>query len=231
VGDIGFQAKCFNALSEFRKRGTAFVLVSHNMHQISRYCDQVLYLKRGQISHLGEVEAGIKHFIQDMSAPDSGTESELTDWSRVYGSGKVALKKATFLNGAGEEINEMRPGDPFSLAIDYECLDEDVDDAVLDVMIRDKEGILFQGTSADYGTDFGKLLRVGRLIITFDCVPSNSPEIQFYFALLGKEDAEIYDWKRYVRLKVRNNPRLTGTPRAESIMEIGFVNGICVKAA
>ena len=210
VGDVGFQAKCFNALSEFRKRGTTFVLVSHNTHQISRYCDQVLYLKRGQVGHLGEVEAGIKHFIQDMSAPDSGTESELTDWSRVYGSGKVALKKATFLSGAGEEINEMRPGDPFSLAIDYECLDEDVDDAVLDVMIRDKEGILFQGTSADYGADFGKLLRVGRLIITFDCVPSNSPEIQFYFALLGKEDAEIYDWKRYVRLKVRNNPRLTG---------------------
>ena len=89
-------------------------------------------------------------------------------------------------------------------------LAEDVDDAVLDIMIRDKEGILFQGASADYGVDFGKLLRAGTFIITFDCVPSNSAEIQFFFALLGKQDAEIYDWKRYVRLKVRSNPKLTG---------------------
>src|SRR4029077_14642881 len=32
VGDIAFQAKCFNTLSAFRKNGTAFILVSHNMH-------------------------------------------------------------------------------------------------------------------------------------------------------------------------------------------------------
>ena len=35
VGDISFQAKCLNTIAEFRKRGTAFVFVSHNMHMIS----------------------------------------------------------------------------------------------------------------------------------------------------------------------------------------------------
>jgi lipopolysaccharide transport system ATP-binding protein len=177
VGDVGFQAKCFNSLSEFRRRGTAFVLVSHNMHQISRYCDRVLYLKRGCTAHLGDVETGVGYFLQDTSSPDPRTAGELTDWSKVYGSGKVLLKNATFINDAGEEIDEMRPGDPFSVAVGYECPGEDIDDAVLDIMIRDKEGILFQGSSADYGVDFGRLPRAGRFFITFDCLPSNSPDM------------------------------------------------------
>ena len=70
----------------------------------------------------------------------------------------------------------MTPGSSFSLVIDYECPGEDVDDAILDIMIRDKEGILFQGASADYGVDFGKLLRAGTFIIAFDCLPTNSAE-------------------------------------------------------
>src|SRR6202012_1950313 len=56
VGDVSFQAKCFNTLARFRSQGTAFILVSHNMHQISRYCDQVLYLKRGQILSAGDAQ-------------------------------------------------------------------------------------------------------------------------------------------------------------------------------
>ena len=145
-----------------------------------------------------------------MSSSDAGTAGELTDWSKAYGSGKVVLKNATFINSAAEKVNEVRPDESFRLAIDYECPGGDVDDAVLDIMIRDKQGILFQGASIDYGVDFGKLLRAGTFIITFDCVPSNSPEIQFFLALLGKQDAEIYDWKRYVRLKMRSNAKLTG---------------------
>jgi ABC-type polysaccharide/polyol phosphate transport system ATPase subunit len=210
VGDVGFQAKCFNCLSEFRRRGTAFVLVSHNMHQISRYCDRVLYLKQGGTAHLGNVETGISYFIQDTSSTDAAIAGELTDWSEAYGSGKVVLKRATFLNDTGELIDEMTPGSSFSLVIDYECPGEDVDDAILDIIIRDKEGILFQGASADYGVDFGKLLRAGTFIIAFDCLPTNSAELQFFFALLGKQHAEIYDWRRYVRLKVHSNPKLTG---------------------
>lgn len=210
VGDISFQAKCFNTLSEFRKKGTALILVSHNIHQISRYCDQVVYLRRGRIAHFGDVASGINQFSRDINSPDSGTENELTDWSKVYGSAKVVLKKATFLNEAAEEIDEIKPDDTFSLAIDYECPGEDVEDAVLDLLIRDKGGVFFQGTSDNYGATFGRLPRHGRLIVTFDRLPANAPQVQFSFALFGRRTLEMYDWKTHIRLKVDTNSRLTG---------------------
>ena len=147
VGDVGFQAKCFNKLAKFREQGVAFILVSHNMHQISRYCDQVLYLKHGRVTHLGEAESGIEHFLRDMSAPESGSANETTDWSKVWQ--VFILKKATFLNVAGEKIEQIKTGDTFSLAIDYECPGEDVDDSSLDVIIRDRDGDFFSGS--EYG--------------------------------------------------------------------------------
>ena len=168
VGDMAFQAKCFNTLSEFRKKGTAFILVSHDLHHIARYADRILYLQRGRIHHLGDVETGINHFIQDMKAPDSGTEDQLTDWSKVNGSGKVIFKNATFLNNTGDIIELVGPGESFSLAIDFECPGEVVGDGVLDLIIRDQDGVLFQGTSQNYGTDFGPLPRQGRLLVTFE---------------------------------------------------------------
>jgi lipopolysaccharide transport system ATP-binding protein len=42
VGDEGFQVKCLNKIGELKASGTAIVLVSHNMHIVSTYCDRVL---------------------------------------------------------------------------------------------------------------------------------------------------------------------------------------------
>jgi lipopolysaccharide transport system ATP-binding protein len=210
VGDVGFQAKCFNTLSEFRKSGTAFILVSHNMHQISRYCDQVLYLKQGRVVQLGSPEAGIEHFLKDMHTTDTDAKSEMTDWSKVYGSGKVILRKATFLSETGEVIQKIKTGDAFTLAIDYECPGEDVDDAILDIAIRDKEGTLFQGTSKNFGVDFGRLARHGRFLVAFQDMPANVPEVKFFLALVSGRSREMYDWKRHLKLSIENNPMLTG---------------------
>ena len=59
VGDAAFQAKCFNALSEFRSRGVGFILVSHQLSKIDFFCDRVLYLRRGRIAYLGNTRTAI----------------------------------------------------------------------------------------------------------------------------------------------------------------------------
>ena len=120
VGDVAFQAKCFNTLAEFRERGTAFILVSHNMHQISRYSNQVLYLEKGKIAHFGGSDQGIEKYLADMRMSDAQVESELIDWSRVYGSGKVVFTGARFRNGEGEVVSAIDVGAPVTLEIDYE---------------------------------------------------------------------------------------------------------------
>jgi lipopolysaccharide transport system ATP-binding protein len=47
VGDIEFRMKCYKKILELRSQGTAIVLVSHNLLDISRVCDSVLVLDKG----------------------------------------------------------------------------------------------------------------------------------------------------------------------------------------
>ncbi len=52
VGDVFFQAKCYHKFEEFKKMGKTIVFVSHDLGSISKYCDRVFLLNKGEL--LGE---------------------------------------------------------------------------------------------------------------------------------------------------------------------------------
>lgn len=210
VGDIGFQANCLNTLSEFRNKGVSFILVSHNMHHVARYSDQVLYLKRGQIAHFGDREAGIKEFLADMHETDVSLANERTDWSRVYGSGRIVFTGARFRNTDGQEVSTIDAGDAVTLEIDYERRAKLFEPPVLDVVVRDCEGLIYQGTNADNRQPFGELASRGQFHVHFDGIPVNSEYIDFFFCALDKRSAEVFDWKRNVRLSINRHATSQG---------------------
>lgn len=53
VGDINFQAKCFNKLREIKGQGTTIVIVSHSMDQIEKICDRSIWIQDGVIKAEG----------------------------------------------------------------------------------------------------------------------------------------------------------------------------------
>ena len=209
VGDLGFQAKCFNVLAEFRKRGTCFILVSHNMHTISRYCQKVMYVRHGQVQHLGDVATGITRFSRDMS--DSSDDMTAgPDWSTTLGSGKIRFVGSRFLNAKNEAVSEIDVGEPITLALQYQSRSVAVKGAVLDVVVRDLEGILYQGTSALAGKTFADFRDEGELRIQFAYLPVNTDYLNFSVALLDESTHEVYDWKRNMRLSVRRSGSHSG---------------------
>ncbi len=52
VGDVFFQAKCYHKFEEFKQQGKTILFVSHDLNSISKYCDRVYLLNKGDI--LGE---------------------------------------------------------------------------------------------------------------------------------------------------------------------------------
>ena len=47
VGDVFFQAKCYHKFEEFKKMGNTIVFVSHDLSSVSKYCDRVYLLNKG----------------------------------------------------------------------------------------------------------------------------------------------------------------------------------------
>lgn len=54
VGDVFFQAKCYQKINEIRESGTTVILVTHDMGTIIKYCDKVVVLNQGQFVAEGE---------------------------------------------------------------------------------------------------------------------------------------------------------------------------------
>jgi len=53
VGDLEFQKKCLGKMQEVSKSGRTIVFVSHQMNQIRRLCERVLWIDAGQIHESG----------------------------------------------------------------------------------------------------------------------------------------------------------------------------------
>ena len=53
VGDLEFQKKCLGKMHEVSKSGRTIVFVSHQMNQIRRLCERVLWIDAGQIRESG----------------------------------------------------------------------------------------------------------------------------------------------------------------------------------
>jgi homopolymeric O-antigen transport system ATP-binding protein len=54
VGDEAFQQKCAARIDAFRQRGTAILLVSHNMGTIESMCQRAAWLDHGNLKAIGE---------------------------------------------------------------------------------------------------------------------------------------------------------------------------------
>src|ERR1700676_609704 len=53
VGDISFQKKCLAKMGEVAHAGRTIVFVTHQMNQIRRLCEKVIWMDGGAIRHVG----------------------------------------------------------------------------------------------------------------------------------------------------------------------------------
>jgi lipopolysaccharide transport system ATP-binding protein len=80
VGDVGFKAKCYNAIASLSENA-AIIFVSHQLPQVARVATKLLLLKKGEQYYLGDdVSQGInKYYEQFQGDPGIVTGSGQAD--------------------------------------------------------------------------------------------------------------------------------------------------------
>lgn len=83
VGDVFFQAKCYHKFEEFKEMGKTIIFVSHDLSSISKYCDRVYLLNKGNL--LGEgspkemIDAYKRVLVGQYEIPEAGDENLVED--------------------------------------------------------------------------------------------------------------------------------------------------------
>jgi len=126
VGDIRFRTKCYRRLAELRRRGTAFLLVSHSPPAILSSCDRCIYLERGKIVEIGETAHVIRRYEEDLRripAHVPGRAGVKAALKAAVADG-LKVEDIYFADADGRKVESPVCGDPVSFRIRCSCLIE-----------------------------------------------------------------------------------------------------------
>ena len=92
VGDAAFQKKCFGKMDEVAEGGRTILLVSHQMNQIRRLCDQCIWFEAGGLRKIGatpdvanayEIAMSSTSFDKTHSQNERGTAARFISWEII----------------------------------------------------------------------------------------------------------------------------------------------------
>jgi lipopolysaccharide transport system ATP-binding protein len=206
VGDVKFQAKCFNKLGELRRRGVSFILVSHNLHHISGFADSVAVLEHGRLVEWGETMHAINTFMELMKADVVPGTAEV---DLPNGSGCVRFLNVTVVGRDGSHVRQTAAGEPIALEIEFEAADS-FPDVELDLVAYEGSSPLLQTSNRLMRQRIDLSAGRGRLSVHIPYLPVNGKRVMFTAALWGPGRHELFDWRRDVFVDVQGCSTSTG---------------------
>jgi lipopolysaccharide transport system ATP-binding protein len=169
VGDMTFQSKCLERINRYKQRGCTMLLVSHDMGQVEKFCDTVLWLKNGKVKGYGSTSEITKAYTEEMSietrrrtpsdsSPGDDTQNRhLKLKENRFGSLEVEISAVYLTDKWGNPVQKINSGDPLRIEIDYDSHIQaeapkfgvtisKEDGQICGEMIIDKEQIKLEGT-------------------------------------------------------------------------------------
>ncbi|MDJ0693926.1 ABC transporter ATP-binding protein [Mastigocoleus sp. MO_188.B34] len=141
VGDIKFKMKCHRKLAEIRKKGTAFILVSHNSHSILNVCESSVYLRKGQLITYGETESVIRRYEEDLCLSGTGNalgKMVLPPKPKAQSNG-LDILSLCFKDPQGNTLDNLWSGESAYFSVECQA-HEEIDGANLGMLITSLSG-------------------------------------------------------------------------------------------
>jgi lipopolysaccharide transport system ATP-binding protein len=144
VGDLGFVLKCFKTIDTILPK-TAIIFVSHNMPMVSRICNKIILMDRGEAKFQGDVSKAIDLYYSRFASNDSNV---------VYSDNTFELLEIKIENASSVEgLQQIKWGNELRLQFVF-LLKGSVESSLrIDVIIFDKEQrpvALLKDSKADY---------------------------------------------------------------------------------
>ena len=107
VGDIEFQKKCLGKMQDVSKSGRTIVFVSHQMNQIRRLCERVLWVDGGKLRLDGLVSSAVSAYEESTftvrNTVSNSQGARFLSWEVIEPKGENPYTAATGNGGSGLE--------------------------------------------------------------------------------------------------------------------------------
>ena len=166
VGDVFFQAKCYHKFEEFKKMGKTILFVSHDLSSVSKYCDRVILLNKGEKLAEGKPKEMIDIYKQVLvgqyAAPaEDDKETNLLEDEALtaaaagkkkedmleYGTKQAMITECYITDEKGLKTNAVLKGSSFSVHMRAEFYEE-LPAPIFACSIKNALGVEITGTNS-----------------------------------------------------------------------------------
>lgn len=94
VGDQTFYNKCIDKMNEFKNEGKTIIFVSHNLSQVSSFCDRAIWLEFGRVKMDGGAQEVVKHYTDFLNSHKSLSPKEQKQYKTDLTKDEADIPKA-----------------------------------------------------------------------------------------------------------------------------------------
>jgi len=224
VGDVFFQAKCYRKFEEFKKMGKTILFVSHDLGSISKYCDRVILLNRGNKLDEGEPKQMVDLYKKLLVRQEEGNKPDQSEetgqerkvqaeriqhgerWRDVlvtnpelleYGEKRAEIIDFAVLDEAGICTNTIEKGRQFTIKMKVE-FHEMVAEPIFAYTLKDLKGTEITGTNTMYESVDVKAQKTGdiREVSFTQEMDLQGGEYLLSFGCTGYRDGDFHVYHR-----------------------------------
>lgn len=243
VGDVNFQAKCFNKLRSIKSEGTTIVIVSHSLSQIEQICDKTIWLQDGLIKNEGvprfihpeymdfmgqkrqeiiEKTDKVKEEKENKGENYKGNADDIQDidYNKRWGNGNARIISIDSFNEKNKQQMVFATGDIIKIRIDY-ILNEKIKDAVFGIAIYRSDGVHCYGTNTKIDNlDKFDLNKNGYVILSLTEVGLLPGEYLIDIAIESDNGTPIDYYKQAHRFQIYSSTNDVGVMRINHQWEL-----------
>jgi ABC-type polysaccharide/polyol phosphate transport system ATPase subunit len=239
VGDEAFTRKCLDKIGEFRRRGKTILIVTHSLGLVERMCDEVLWLRRGQLEAQGDPKRVVDAYLTYVAggeelllarehglaaAQTGGPAPEAPPGAAVaspvyregrWGSREVEITGVRLLDGKQRERHVYVPAETLTVALDVNA-PAPVEDFVFGVGLFAADGTSVYGTNTQI-EEFVPRRLAGRAEVRFEIGALRLVEGTYLVDVAAhKRDGTPYDYHRGLySFRVKSHIKDVGVHRPE----------------
>ena len=178
VGDYEFQKKCIGKMNDVTKgEGRTVLFVSHNMGAIKGLCNKGIFLEKGNIIFMGDIDKTIEQYYNKQ-----GGLNGIFEIGKVSKDERVIIQKIVLSNQDNIQASSFKVGDDLVIKLFIESLEQYYQPYIY-ISLGNKFGVFTGANSLLDGIRIS-ILKKGMNIIK--CIFKNLPLIpQEYFIYCG----------------------------------------------
>lgn len=213
VGDIHFQKKCIDRITDFKKNGMTMIFCSHSTYQVGILCDRCLWLKNGKAEMFDKTEKVLPAYEFYQLSKDRAKE-KMSSITAVSNDCPVIIKEFTILNTL-----PLKRRDDLKFKIVTESINEEIFyNLTLSIKMDNGRGIYVTGTHLSHGNPIrGKKKEI---FITFPKVQLMGGIYYAHVRILDDKGLMIYHEKLVPPFEVEKDSLELGVCYLENRWEI-----------